>query len=123
MTFHRDQRVEQVDNAAKERSSLQDFFVSIGVRVLTFGGLFVGGSAYFLNHLENRNLVKGTTFGRVADLVKARQGWRATRSYLLAKGGRPISSHTIRWRLCQSVAMRSLILGLGFDVLNKAHRN
>jgi hypothetical protein len=46
MTFHRDQRVEQVDNAAKERSPLQDFFVSIGVRVLTFGGLFVGDSSY-----------------------------------------------------------------------------
>jgi|GEM_PF-6137365 len=58
------------NSAKNERSPLQDFAISMGLRILAFGSLFGGGAAVFLNQPENRNLLKGAVVGHVADLVR-----------------------------------------------------
>jgi hypothetical protein len=64
------QRETRPNSDENERSPLQDFAISMGLRILAFGSLFGGGAAVFLNQSENRNLLKGAVVGHVADLVR-----------------------------------------------------
>ena len=53
------QRETRPNSDENERSPLQDFAISIGLRIVSFGSLFGGGAAVSLNQSENRNLLKG----------------------------------------------------------------